>query len=118
RRPTRPRGGAWRIGSFEKRQESRPRQLGFRNEASSPAARDEGAEVGAVTARDEDDGRPGAAVREAGGDLEAVEVRELHVEEHDLRRELGDRSERRRTVRGLADHLEALGLEERTRIRA
>src|SRR2546421_535137 len=86
--------------------------------SSRPAALDERAEVGAVPARDQDDGGPSAAVREARGDLEAVEVRELHIEEHELRRELGGRAKRRRAVLGLADDHEALGLEERARIRA
>ena len=110
--PTREGRGAWRTSSFEKRQESRPRQLGFRNEPSRPAALDERPEVGAVAARDEDDRRPAAAVRQAGGNLEAVDVRKLDVEEHELRRELGGSSKRGRTVLGLADHLEALGLEQ------
>ena len=110
-------GGAGRAGSFEERQESRPRQLGLRDEASRPAALDERAEVGAVAARDEDDGGPAAAVRQAGGDLEAVDVRELHVEQHELRRELGGSSKRGRPVLGLADDLEALGLEQRPGVR-
>ncbi len=48
-------------------------------------------------------------------DGEAVDVRELHVEQQYVRCELADRGDRADPVLGLADHLEPVRLEDRPR---
>ena len=50
-----------------------------------------------------------------GGDLEAVEIWQLHVEQHEVGLELLRRRDGRLTVAGLADHVEALGFEQSPR---
>ena len=63
----------------------RRRELGLRNEAERGAARHERAEIGAVEARGED--HPGRSVElgQSLGDLEPVEVRQLHVHDRHVR---------------------------------
>ena len=56
--------------------------------------------------------------RESLGHLEAVHAGQLHVEQDDIRAEPLDGVERRLAVLDVADDLEALELEERTRRRA
>ena len=46
------------------------------------------------------------------GDLEAVKIRQLHVEQDQVRLKLLRRRDRLVTVTGLADDVEALGLEQ------
>src|SRR3954470_6582987 len=56
------------------------RQLGLGDESAGPRAGDERAEVGRVATRDEDHDRSAAVARDARGDVEAVDVGQLHVE--------------------------------------
>ncbi len=90
-------------------------QLGLRNEAAGTALRDQPAVVARVAARDEHDAGRTAVETELPADGEAVEIRELHVEQHHIGCELADGGDRARTVLGLADHLESLRLEDRPR---
>ena len=89
-----------------------PRELALRDEAARTAAADEVAELRDVAARGHDDLRAPAVRAEPPGDLEAVHVGQLDVEQDDVRTEPGDGLERRGAVLGLADHLVPLGLEE------
>ena len=62
-------------------------------------------------ARDEDDCRP--VVSDPLGNQEAVDVRQLHVEQHDLGAELSGGRDRGGSVGSLADDVEAGRLEQR-----
>ena len=90
--------------------------LGTKPRAPEPGH--ERAEVGRVAARDEDDDRAVVVAREPGGDVEAVDVGQLDVEQDDLRLEPSGLGQRGRAVRRLSDHVEALGLEKDSRSRA
>ena len=59
-------------------------------------------------------GAPGAAAQ-LGRDREAARVGQLQVEQHQVGREALRGGDARRAVRGLADHREALGLEQPAR---
>ena len=59
-------------------------------------------------------GRVGAA-GEPRGDVEAVDVGQLYVEQHDLGVEPAGLGQRLGSVSGLADHVEALGFEQYAR---
>ena len=65
-----------------------------------------------------DDRRRVRRGRDQVGDVEAVEVAEVDVEQDDRRRERGHRLQGRVAVVGLADDREAVGLEQRARGRA
>src|SRR4051812_47887362 len=93
------------------------RQLAFRHEPAGPAAADKGTEVRAVAARCEHDLRVGLHAGEARRHVESVDVRQVHVEEHELGLELGGGLQAGRAALGLPDHLEALGLEQQARAR-
>src|SRR6266542_734965 len=90
----------------------RARELTLRDEAARAARRDQVAVVGRVAARDQHDRRRTAVRTEPSGDLEAVDVGELDVEEHQVGMELGRLRERFGAVGGLPDDREALGLEQ------
>src|SRR5215207_1694398 len=92
------------------------RKLGLRDEPASPGAGYERAEVGRVAARDEHDVGP-VAVGQLGGDVEAVDVGELHVEEHEIGAQAAGLLDARRAVSSLADDVEPLGLEQHARAR-
>jgi hypothetical protein len=66
-------------------------------------------------ARDEDDDGGGVERRQQGGDLEAVDVGQVHVDEHELGPELADAGDGRFSVRRLSDHPVALRLEHSSR---
>src|SRR4029453_616986 len=87
------------------------------NEAAHMATVAHRAEVCKVAARCEDDRGSRSVGREPGRDLQSVDVRELHVEQHHVRMQLVDRLERGLAVLGLADHPVALGLEQHARAR-
>ena len=55
---------------------------------------------------------PDPLARQAGGDLDSVDVRELNVEQHHVRAQLLYGAQRGLAVLGLADHVEALRLEQ------
>ena len=59
-----------------------PLSSAFANEAASTALLDQPAVVARVAARDEHDGRRAAVEAELPADREAVDIRELHVEQH------------------------------------
>ena len=63
----------------------RRRELGLRNEPERGAAGHERAEIGAVEARDEDHLRRSLELGQPRGDLEPVEVRQLHVHDRQVR---------------------------------
>ena len=60
-------------------------------------------------------GRRVVGAGEARGDVEAVDVRELHVEQHHLRAQPARLGDRLRAVGGLAHDVEPLGFEEYAR---
>ena len=65
--------------------DERRRELGLRNEPERGAAGHERAEIGAVEARDEDHLRRSLELGQSRGDLEPVEVRQLHVHDRHVR---------------------------------
>ena len=74
------------------------RELGLGHEAAGAGARDERAEVRRVAARDEDTIAGPGCRWSAGGDVEAVDVGQLDVEQDEVGPEplgLGDRLTRR-----------------------
>src|SRR3954466_1414762 len=81
------------------------------HEAAGAGARDERAEVGRVAARHEHDVGP-VAVGQLPGDLEAVDVGQLGVEEDEVGSEALGLGDARRAVSGFADDVEPLGLEQ------
>jgi hypothetical protein len=96
----------------QQRLDRRGRELRLRDEAERGAAGDEPAEVVAVQARGEDraDGRVEAA--EPLRDLEAVEVRELDVQQDDVGPVLPRGPDAADAGLGLRDDDEAVALEE------
>src|SRR5262249_58622493 len=89
------------------------RKLILGHEAACPAPMKLCSEVALIAGRREHDRRAAATVREPLRDLEPIDVRELDVEQDDLRLELARGGHCRLAVFGLADDLEALVLEQR-----
>ncbi len=72
-------------GSRDKKSRNRGSgQLSLRDEAAGAANLDAATVVGTVTARREDDHRPVCELAQLLGDLKAVDVRKLHVEENEV----------------------------------
>ncbi len=71
--------------SSEERLKRRPRQLVLRYKTAGATARHHPAELAGVTAGRQHHGRSVVPTGEAGGHVEAIEVRELNVEQHDGR---------------------------------
>src|SRR5215213_1839012 len=86
-------------------------QLSLGDEAPRGADGDLLAEVRPLPGRGEHDRRALAGGAQTGGDLEAVEVGKLNVEQDQVGVELADGLERRSPVLRLADHHVAVGLE-------
>ena len=99
----------------EQRSERLAGELVLGHEAARAAARDQLRRVRPVAARGEDDRGRVAVAGEPRGDVEAVEVGELDVEQDDVRAQPARLGERGRAVGGLADDLVALGLEQQPR---
>src|SRR5436190_1519279 len=87
-------------------------EIALGDEASGAASGYERAEVGRVAAGGQDHGRSAVVGRDPLGDLEAVEVREVDVEKHQIRVQAAGLHDGRRAVRSLADHVVALGLQQ------
>src|SRR5439155_3917627 len=98
--------------SKEERHEGGAGELRLRHEPDRARLLDERAEVGRVPARGQDHRRRAAVrPRQPARDLEAVEVRQLHVEEDDVGSKLSYGLDRRLAVSRLADDVELPGLE-------
>jgi hypothetical protein len=123
--PSRPRAGGLRAparpdvrrAAIQQLRDRRARELALGDEAAGPAAADERAEVRRVAARDEDDGGRAVEGRDALGHGEPVEVGQVDVEQHDVRAEAAGLVDAALAVRGLADHVVALRLQEHARRR-
>src|SRR4051794_28294082 len=98
--------------SLEQCGQGRAGQVGLGDEAAGPAALDEGAEVRAVPARAQHDRRAVAVGGQPGGDLEAVDVGEIDVEQEDVWAQLVGAFDRAQAVRGLSDDVVALDLQQ------
>src|SRR4051812_20312399 len=88
------------------------RELGLRDEAACAGAAHERAEVRGVAAGHEDHGRRIGMPGDPGRDVEAVDVGELHVEQHELGLEPTGLFDRAGPIHRLADDVEALALEQ------
>src|SRR5262249_12104232 len=88
-------------------------QICLRDEAVSPAETDAGPVVGAVAARGENHDWRILELPELVGDVEAVDSRELHVEQNEVGLKIPGVLHSRLPVPGLADDVIALCLQER-----
>src|SRR3954447_22013343 len=103
-------------GSLEQGCQRRCGELRLRDEATRAAALYEPGELRGVAAGSQHDRRGGSVPRrQPRRDLEPVDARELHVEQHDLRVEPCRLLERGLAVLCLADDVESLRLEQRAR---
>ena len=91
-----------------------PDSSAFAMKPRAPGFGDQRPEVARLAARGQHDLRHRVEPGRPRRDFEAVDVRELDVEQHDLGREPPDRRQRRLAVRRFADDDEALRLEQRT----
>src|SRR5215208_2573845 len=91
------------------------RELRLRHESAGAGAGHERPEVRPVATRDEDHDRRVVGARQARGDVEAVDVGQLHVEQHHLGAESARLRDRLGAVGGLAHDVESLGFEEHAR---
>src|SRR4051812_18594218 len=108
-RRTAPRGPPAASSSDELRERGAG-ELPLRDEPARTAAVHEGSEVRAVTARRQDHEWGAEHAGDARSDVEAVEVREVDVQQHQIGMELPCRSDGAHAVRGLTDHVEPLAL--------
>src|SRR5215208_911276 len=92
--------------------QGRPGELRLRDEAAHPVASGEEPEVFHVAAGGQHDRGRAAVLGQARGHLEAVDVGQLHVEQHHVRVEARHGVEGAQPVLRLADHVEALALEQ------
>src|SRR5215218_82724 len=98
------------MGGSQKRLQRSAGKLGFGDEAPNAPDR---AELGEVAARGEHDHRAeSVGGGQAPGDLDPVDVGQVHVEQHDVRQEAPDSLERRLAVLGLPHHVVPLALEQ------
>jgi hypothetical protein len=100
------------LCSAERFRHCLPRELAFWDEAPGGMCGQSAPERGDVAARDEDDRGRDAVGRESLRHRKPVEVRQMDVEQHDLRTQFRRGGDRGRSVFGFADHLEISRLEE------
>lgn len=87
------------------------RELILRDETTRPASVDPWTELRLVTGGREDDCRAALLRREPFGDLEAVEIGQVDVEEDDVRLQPTGVAQRRGAIARFADDVEAFALE-------
>ena len=107
-----------RIALSKHSVQGRTGQLGLGHKTARAARAYERAEVGRVAAGRQHDRRREAVCPQGRRHGETVHVRELDVEEDDVRAQAVDGSESRGPVLRLADDLEPVSLENRARGRA
>src|SRR5436305_11180804 len=105
-------------GGIENGTEALAREVCLGHEPSGPGGLDQRTEVSAVTTGDQDHHGTWLIVAHTAGDLEAVDVRQLDVEQDQVGSERPALLDRRAPVLSLADDVEALRLEQQLGARA
>lgn len=92
--------------------DGRSRKLGLRDEAKRGASGDQLSEVGPVEARGQDHLRRSLGCPQSLGEFEPVEVRQLHIDDRQVRRVLPRRAQSLAAVSGFGDDDETGPFEE------